>query len=135
MNLTPTMAIRIARPSLDLSRIEKFYVAGLGLSILFRHDSTTKTDWSILMLGTPGAGWHLEFTQPPDHVLVPTPTLEDLLVLYFAAPIPESLIERVLQNGGTRVTALNPYWEEWGVTIADPDGYRVVLCTRDWKPT
>ena len=34
--------------------------------------------------------------------------------------------------GGTRVPARNPYWDEWGVTIADPDGYRLVLSRRSW---
>ncbi|MGV9639711.1 hypothetical protein [Streptomyces sp. NPDC003514] len=26
----------------------------------------------------------------------------------------------------------NPYWNKWGVTVEDPDGYRLVLCTRAW---
>ncbi|MHB8296804.1 MAG: VOC family protein, partial [Acidimicrobiales bacterium] len=26
----------------------------------------------------------------------------------------------------------NPYWDRWGVTIEDPDGYRLVLSHRTW---
>jgi hypothetical protein len=42
------------------------------------------------------------------------------------------LIGRLVQAGGTRVPARNPYWDEWGITIADPDGYRRVLSSRSW---
>jgi hypothetical protein len=31
------------------------------------------------------------------------------------------------------VLSPNPYWNEWGVTIEDPDGYRLVLCRRAWS--
>ena len=31
------------------------------------------------------------------------------------------------------VLSPNPYWNEWGVTVEDPDGYRLVLCTRGWS--
>ncbi|HEY9367901.1 MAG TPA: VOC family protein, partial [Streptomyces sp.] len=29
------------------------------------------------------------------------------------------------------VPAHNPHWDD-GVTIADPEGYRLVLCSRTW---
>ncbi|WP_405874671.1 hypothetical protein [Streptomyces zaomyceticus] len=34
---------------------------------------------------------------------------------------------------GARVAAHNPYGDEYGVTVADPDGYRLVLCSRTWE--
>jgi len=34
--------------------------------------------------------------------------------------------------GGRRVPARNPYWETWGLTVEDPDGYRLVLSHRRW---
>jgi hypothetical protein len=43
------------------------------------------------------------------------------------------VITRLTDAGGTRVAARNPYWDKWGVTIADPDGYRLVLSTRSWS--
>ncbi|MFB7464092.1 hypothetical protein ACFCZ1_11435 [Streptomyces sp. NPDC056224] len=30
-----------------------------------------------------------------------------------------------LAGGGT-----STHWDEWGVTVEDPDGYRLVLCSR-----
>lgn len=59
MNLTPSTHIRLARPSLDLRAAERFYVEGAGLELLYRHESAGQ-EASLLMLGLPGAGWHLE---------------------------------------------------------------------------
>ncbi|MFG1905269.1 hypothetical protein [Kribbella sp. NPDC048928] len=39
----------------------------------------------------------------------------------------------LVATGGTVVPARNPYWDTWGVTIADPDSYRLVLCSRSWS--
>ncbi len=131
-NLTAQTAIRIARPCTNFEKTKQFYVQGLGLEMLYQHLSSEDTEWSIMMLGIKNATWHLEFTQHPQHDLQPAPTAEDLLVLYLAQPIEAMTVQHLIQNGGTRVKALNSYWETWGVTIADPDGYRVVLSTRDW---
>jgi hypothetical protein len=83
----------------------------------------------LAMLGLPGAAWHLELVLTHGDP-APTPTDEDLLVLYLGAPVPEELVERICAHGGRRVPAANPYWDEWGVTVEDPDGYRLVLSTR-----
>lgn len=53
-------------------------------------------------------------------------------MIYLAAPVSEDLIARAVEHGGTVVPAHNPYWDVGGVTIADPDGYRVVLTQRSW---
>ncbi|MHB2022548.1 MAG: hypothetical protein ACYCO3_04340 [Mycobacteriales bacterium] len=29
--------------------------------------------------------------------------------------------------GGHRMAGRHPYWDRWGVTFEDPDGYRLVL--------
>jgi predicted enzyme related to lactoylglutathione lyase len=50
--------------------------------------------------------------------------------IYLETPVPRDLVDRAVANGGTVVPAHNPYWDEGGVTIADPDGYRVVLTGR-----
>jgi hypothetical protein len=35
--------------------------------------------------------------------------------------------------GGVRAdVAEHPYWDRWGITIADPDGYRLVLSSLSW---
>jgi hypothetical protein len=48
------------------------------------------------------------------------------------APVTADLVTRAVAHGGTVVPALNPYWDDGAVTIADPDGYRVVLTQRSW---
>lgn len=127
--------IRIARPSLDLAAAERFYVGGLGLSVLFRKDGrATGEPHDLLMVGPPGGQWHLELTvtvDPADAVR-PTPTPEDLLVIYLAAPVDDAAVRRAMAHGGTVVRSNNPYWDIGGVTLTDPDGYRTVLTERSW---
>jgi catechol 2,3-dioxygenase-like lactoylglutathione lyase family enzyme len=126
----PRSHLRIARPSRDLRAAERFWVDGLGLQVLFRTGDSAEGGHALLMAGWPGAGWHLELVG--DDETQPAPTEEDLLVLYLDGPVPGEVLSRLLAAGGSRVTARNPYWEQWGVTIADPDGYRLVLYTRSW---
>jgi hypothetical protein len=126
--------VRIARPSRSLEAVEHFWVDGLGLSVLFRHESDgTPSEHSLLMLGWPEAGWHLELVHDSADPVLPRPTVEDLLVVYLDGPVPEELVARLARHGGRRVPAHNPYWDRWGVTLEDPDGYRLVLCTRAWS--
>ncbi|WP_299037781.1 hypothetical protein [uncultured Pseudokineococcus sp.] len=53
-------------------------------------------------------------------------------MLHLGAPADEQLLERLVAAGGTRVIARNPCREQWGTTVADPDGYRLVLDHRTW---
>ncbi|MEU8548039.1 VOC family protein [Streptomyces roseoverticillatus] len=129
--------VRIARPSRDLAAAERFWTGGLGLSVLYRHeagpDAPPREDHSLLMLGWPDAGWHLELVISEGEFVRPAPTVEDLLVVYVAEEVPQELVDRLEAHGGRRVEAHNPYWDTWGVTVEDPDGYRLVLSTRDWS--
>jgi hypothetical protein len=85
------------------------------------------------MVGPAGGFWHLELTASASDVVEPAPTPEDLLVIYLGRPVPGELVERAEAHGGAVVPAHNPYWDRWGVTIADPDGYRIVLSSRTWS--
>ena len=84
------------------------------------------------MVGWPEAAWHLELVADPDGETPPAPTEEDLLVLYLDGAADNEVVHRLTEAGGTRVAARNPYWDRWGVTVADPDGYRLVLSSRSW---
>ncbi|WP_432055762.1 VOC family protein [Streptomyces sp. bgisy022] len=126
--------IRIARPSRDLRAAEVFWVRGLGLDVLYRRAADgTPGDSSLLMVGRPGAAWHLELVHDPTAPVEPRPTPEDLLVVYLGEPVPDALVARLERHGGKRVPAHNPYWDTWGVTVRDPDGYLLVLSTRSWS--
>jgi catechol 2,3-dioxygenase-like lactoylglutathione lyase family enzyme len=125
----PSSHLRLARPSTDLTRVERFWVDGLGLEVLWRSDGHDGGH-PLLMVGWPGAAWHLELVEDP--VVRPRPTDEDLLVLYLDGPVDDDVVQRLLDAGGSRVPSRNPYWDTWGVTVEDPDGYRLVLSTRGW---
>ncbi|WP_458086275.1 VOC family protein [Streptomyces malaysiensis] len=126
--------IRIARPSRDLAAAERFWCAGLGLSVVYRAEGGDRPgEHDLLMVGWADASWHLELVHEAAHPVEPRPTEEDLLVIYLDEAVPQELVARLTQHGGTRVASPNPYWNEWGVTIEDPDGYRLVLCRRGWS--
>ncbi|MFF1380019.1 VOC family protein [Streptomyces sp. NPDC058308] len=126
--------IRVARPSRDLAAAERFWVAGLGLSVLYRAQSHgVPGEHDLLMVGWTDASWHLELVQEAGAAVRPSPTEEDLLVVYLDEEVPDELVARLEEHGGKRVLSPNPYWNEWGVTVEDPDGYRLVLCKRAWS--
>ncbi|MFL4908432.1 VOC family protein [Streptomyces sp. MMS24-I2-30] len=124
--------IRVARPSRDLAAAERFWTAGLGLSVLWRAEGGPEPG-EHCSLGWPDADWHLELVHEPARPVDPRPTEEDLLVVYADGAVPEELIAALEAHGGRRVLSPNPYWNEWGVIVEDPDGYRLVLCCRDWS--
>ena len=80
------------------------------------------------MLGIPGAAYHFEFTHNRDHVAGRAPTKDHLLVFYFSNHEDwRAALARMSTAGYTPVPSLNPYWDRFGRTFEDPDGYRVVL--------
>ncbi|KAM5438565.1 hypothetical protein MferCBS31731_004856 [Microsporum ferrugineum] len=124
--------VRIARPSQDIAKTERFYVDGLGLKVLWRCGPDATGGHPLLMLGWPGAAWHLEIVDDSHAETPPKPTEEDLLVIYVGDSIDPDVVDKLVEAGGKRVTARNEYWEQFGVTVADPDGYRLVLSQRTW---
>jgi catechol 2,3-dioxygenase-like lactoylglutathione lyase family enzyme len=130
--IDPAAAVRLARPSRDLAAAERFYVQGLGLQVLSRVAAESPDEHDLVLLGWPQASWHLELVGGPNLKVSPSPTAEDLLVLYLSAPVDESLVVRLEKAGGRR-TAQDAYWDRWGVTVEDPDGYRLVLSSRTWS--
>ena len=128
-------AIRIARPTRSLKAAERFWCEGVGLEVLWRTGTEAVGGHSLLMVGAVGAPWHLELVEDPDTLDAHPPSAEDLLGIYRGHPIDQSEIQQLLLAGGKVVPARNPYWDEYGITIADPDGYRLVLSHRTWGVT
>ncbi len=132
MKPLPSSHLRIARPSRDLRAAERFWIGGLGLEVLFRAGSSAEGGHALLMVGWPDAAWHLELVEDPDAAAPAAPTEEDLLVLYLDGEVDADIVSRLVVAGGTRAASRNPYWDHGGVTIVDPDGYRLVLTSRRW---
>lgn len=124
--------LRIARPTHDLAAAERFWIAGVGLEVQWRTGEEAEGGHALTMVGAPGAGWHLELVADPDSAAEARPTEEDLLVLYLGETPDAAWLDQIDRAGGRRVRSRNPYWDEWGVTIVDPDGYRLVLSQRVW---
>ncbi|HYP02059.1 MAG TPA: VOC family protein [Pyrinomonadaceae bacterium] len=124
----PVVQVRVARPTGRLTELLKFYCEGIGLEVV--GSFAAHAGYSGVMLGLPNSAYHLEFTQheAAHEADYSPPGADNLLVLYIpdGAAI-ERIAARLAALGYERVAPENPYWEEKGVTIEDPDGWRVVL--------
>jgi hypothetical protein len=86
-----------------------------------------------VMLGAAGSAYHFEFTRCRAHPVPPSPTAEDLVVLYVPdAAEWEAACAGMRVAGFREVASFNPYWEARGRTFEDPDGYRTVLQRAPW---
>jgi len=122
----PVAQVRIARPTDRLDEVARFYHDGLGLPIIASFRGHAGYDG--VMLGLPGAAYHLEFTRHERGSPGRAASADNLLVLYIEdAAAVAALVERLAALGYPPVPPENPYWRERGVTIEDPDGWRVVL--------
>jgi catechol 2,3-dioxygenase-like lactoylglutathione lyase family enzyme len=123
--------LRVARPTDDLDAVVKFYHEGLGFAIL--NEFKGHDEFDGVMLGHKGAPYHLEFTRKAGHKAGTAPTEDNLLVFYLPNQNEwQRAIDRLKGHGYKPVKAFNPYWDNRGVTFADPDGYRVVLQQAYW---
>ena len=59
---------------------------------------------------------------------------EDLYVIRLEVTVSEETVTQAVAQGGTVAPSRNSYWDRGRVTITDPDGYRVVLTERHWRP-
>ena len=123
--------LRIARPTDHFEEVIRFYTEGLGLSVIGSFENHEGFDG--VMLGTPGALHHLEFTQKRGHSAGRAPTQENLLVFYLQDRQEWLDANQRMSNAGYQsVPSFNPYWDRLGKTYEDPDGYRVVLQHQSW---
>jgi putative acetyltransferase len=121
------MQVRIARHTERLEEIVRFYRDGLGLRWIGGFEGHDGYDGAFLAI--PGTSAHLEFTSGGGHP-PPQPHPESLLVLYLgSAAAVDAVVGRV---GAEPVEPANPYWQANAVTLADPDGFLVVLVPDAW---
>lgn len=118
--------VRIARPTHQLEKIIHFYCEGVGLKRIAGFNN--HNGYEGVMIGLPGFPYHLEFTQDEQGTTCPAPSKDNLLVFYLPDKLEiEKVVNRLAQLGYLPVAPENPYWQEKGITIEDPDGWRVVF--------
>ena len=123
---------RIARPVTHLERSRRMYCEGLGWAVLGGFEDHGGFDG--VMVGPPEAAFHFELTHCRTPPVAPSPTPEDLVVVY--VPLPDEWRARcgaLVAAGFREVAAFNPFWSRAGRTFADADGYRVVICSEPWQ--
>jgi catechol 2,3-dioxygenase-like lactoylglutathione lyase family enzyme len=123
------MQLRVARHTHRLDDLVEFYRDGIGLPEIggFRDHQ----GYDGVFLAVPGTGAHLEFTAGGEHG-APVPDPESLLVLYLGDRAAVDAVAARLTVPA--VAPANPYWADHGLTVEDPDGFRVVLVPESWQP-
>lgn len=119
------MTFRFARHTNNLEQLKSFYIDILGFELLGGFENHSGYDG--VFIGNPEENWHLEFTKS-DEVVTFNFSEEDILVFYPNTKLEFELIhDKLLANKLEFIEARNPYWNENGKMILDPDGYRVVI--------
>jgi hypothetical protein len=119
------MKVRIARHTDDLEKIKTFYIAILGFERLGGFQNHNNYDG--VFIGKPDLDWHFEFTKSlskANHVF----DEDDIFVIYPSSNLEyKILINNILDYKIPIVNSKNPYWNENGKMIQDPDGFRIVV--------
>jgi len=124
--------VRIARATNRLDEVAAFYRDVLGFEVLSRFADHEGFDG--VMIGQLGDSMHFEFTRQQGTNVADQPSPEDLVVLYFDYAEWSEVEARIAIAGVAVVPSHNPYWDRHGITIEDPEGYRVVLHRGPWPP-
>lgn len=119
------MFLRVARHTDDLKRIEDFYVNILGFEQLGEFQN--HNNYNGIFIGKSGLDWHFEFTQS-NNKAKHTFDEDDVIVLYPKSILDyNNLINKLEHHNISTIAATNPFWNENGKMIQDPDGYRIVI--------
>ena len=119
------MTFRFARHTNDLEQIKSFYIDILGFELLGGFEN--HNDYDGVFIGKPNENWHLEFTKSEEIVLFKF-NEDDNLVFYPNNKMEFDFIMNKIQSKNIEfVEAKNPYWNENGKMILDPDGYRIII--------
>ena len=80
-----------------------------------------------VFIGNSNENWHLEFTKS-EEIIHFNFNEDDILVFYPNSKMEfDSIIDKIQFFEIEFIKAKNPYWNENGKMILDPDGYRIVI--------
>ena len=119
------MKFRIARHTNNLNQLKSFYIDVLGFEVLGSFEN--HDNYNGIFIGKPQFDWHLEFTQSNE--IVEFNYNEVDILVFYPEKISEynQLLENIQKQNISIIKAKNPYWNENGKMILDPDGYRVII--------
>ncbi|PJJ79852.1 VOC family protein [Mucilaginibacter auburnensis] len=118
------MKLRVARHTSQLQALIDFYTQVLGLKVIGGFKDHAGYDG--VFIGGANSEWHLEFTQSEEPAVHQSDE-DDLLVFYLSAVEYSAMKNKLTELRINLLAPKNPYWAENGLTIADPDGFRIVL--------
>ncbi len=119
------MEFRFARHTNDLEQLISFYIKILGMEILGGFQNHNGYDG--VFIGKTNENWHLEFTKS-EEIIDFNFGDEDILVFYPKTRLEyDSILEKINKYSIKIIKAKNPYWNENGKMLLDPDGYRIVI--------
>jgi catechol 2,3-dioxygenase-like lactoylglutathione lyase family enzyme len=122
--------LRVARPTKDFPGAITFWTRVVGLEILTQFEDHDGYNGAIL--GHSQTPWELEITHHSSGLPLPSPTDEDIIVLYADRHSADEIINRLLQAGHLPIEHPNPYWRTMGASVhTDPDGYTLIIYPED----
>lgn len=125
------MNFRYARHTDDLESLVKFYTEIVGLKQLGEFKNHSSYDG--VFLGVPESNWHIEFTQS-NETAKHKPDDDDLLVFYIKTEKELDVISEKINKAGIQIVkSKNPFWNENGFEIKDPDGFSIVFSKMKMK--
>jgi catechol 2,3-dioxygenase-like lactoylglutathione lyase family enzyme len=122
--------MRVARPTTDIERAITFWTHVVGLEILSRFEDHEGYDGVIL--GNSGGQWEIEVTHHSSGMPLPSPSEEDIIVLYLNRELARGITDRLRHAGHPPKEHPNPYWQAMEASAhTDPDGYTVIIFPTD----
>lgn len=122
------MKFRYARHTNYLEALVNFYQNVIGLENLGGFKNHNGYDGCFL--GFPDQDWHMEFTQSTDKTDHHADR-DDLVVFYLDSEEQlQTIIRRAKKANILPIISENPYWNEHGIELTDPDGFGVVITLR-----
>ena len=119
------MKLRVAKPTNNLEKIKDFYINIFEFELL--RSFKNHNNYDGIFIGKSKLDWHLEFTKSNEIVNFNFGD-EDYLVFY-----PENkseydkILENISKNNIEFISPKNPFWNENGKVILDPDGFGIII--------
>jgi len=123
------MNFRYARHTNNLKPLVEFYTQIIGLEKL--GEFKDHSNYNGVFLGIQKLNWHIEFTESNENANHKSDE-DDLLVFYLESEDEFDQLKLKIKNKGISIKrSKNPYWNENGIEITDPDGFGLILTKKN----